>query len=147
MSCLSYLSNINHLVFWGTFVDSFCKPAGETVKVKVKYTLYRDWGSVQAVRPVGGVEVYVALPFHDHDTGSGWGVSVRPGRSLLSGKTRYPLYRRMGEPQSRSGQVRKISPPPGFVPRTVQPLVIRYTDWATRRRTCDVSKLRNEARL
>jgi hypothetical protein len=30
----------------------------------------------------------------------------------LPGKTRYPLYRRLGEPQGRSGQVRKTSPPP-----------------------------------
>jgi hypothetical protein len=37
-----------------------------------------------------------------------------PGRSLAPGKTRYPLYRRLGGPQGRSGQVRKISPPPGF---------------------------------
>jgi hypothetical protein len=28
--------------------------------------------------------------------------------------TRYPLYSRLGRPQGRSGQVRKISPPPGF---------------------------------
>jgi len=27
---------------------------------------------------------------------------------------------------------RKISSPPGFDPRNVQPVVIRYTDWATR---------------
>jgi len=27
---------------------------------------------------------------------------------------------------------RKISPPPGFDPPTVQPVVSRYTDWATR---------------
>jgi len=25
----------------------------------------------------------------------------------------------------------KISPPPGFDPRTVQPVANRYTDWAT----------------
>jgi len=37
-------------------------------------------------------------------------------------KTRYPLYRRLGGPQRRSGQVRKISPPPGFDARTVQPV-------------------------
>jgi len=49
---------------------------------------------------------------------------------LPPGKTRYPLYRRLGEPQGRSGQVRKISPPPGFDPRNVQPVVSRYTDWA-----------------
>jgi hypothetical protein len=40
--------------------------------------------------------------------------------ALLPGKTRYPLYRRLGGPQARSGCVRKISPPPGFDPRTVQ---------------------------
>jgi hypothetical protein len=28
--------------------------------------------------------------------------------------------------------VRKISPPPGFQPRTVQPVDSRYTDYATR---------------
>jgi hypothetical protein len=43
-------------------------------------------------------------------------------------KTRYPLYRRLGGPQGRSGRVRKISPPPGFDPRTVQPVACSYTD-------------------
>ena len=43
-------------------------------------------------------------------------------------KTRYPLYWRLGGPQGRSGQVRKILPPPGFDPRTVQPVTSRYTD-------------------
>jgi hypothetical protein len=43
--------------------------------------------------------------------------AARPGRSVSMGKTRYPLYRRLGGPQGRSGQVRKISPPPGFDPR------------------------------
>jgi len=59
-----------------------------------------------------------------------WSAS-HPGR-VNPGKTRYPLYRRLGEPQSWSGQVRKISPPPGFDPRTVQPVASHYTDWATR---------------
>jgi hypothetical protein len=58
--------------------------------------------------------------------------AARPDRNLLPEKNRYPLYRRLVEPQGRSGQVRKISPPPGFDPRTVQSLVSRYTDWATR---------------
>ena len=42
--------------------------------------------------------------------------------------TRYPLYRRLGEPQGRSGQVRKIPPPQGFDPRIVQPVASHYTD-------------------
>ena len=54
------------------------------------------------------------------------------GRFLPPGKNRYPLYRRLGGPQGRSGQVRKISPPLGFDPRTVQPVASRYTDCANR---------------
>ena len=34
-------------------------------------------------------------------------------------------------PQGQSGQVWKISPPPGFDHRTVQPIASRYTDYAT----------------
>ena len=50
--------------------------------------------------------------------------------ALPPGKTRYPLYRRLGGPKGRSGRVRKISPPLWFDPRTVQPVASRYTDWA-----------------
>ena len=50
--------------------------------------------------------------------------------ALPPGKTPYPLYRRLGGPQGRSGRVRKSSPPPGFDPRTVQPIASRYTDCA-----------------
>jgi hypothetical protein len=48
-----------------------------------------------------------------------------------------PLYPRewpgthcTGDWVGRSGRVRKISPPPGFNPRTVQPVASRYNDWA-----------------
>ena len=43
-------------------------------------------------------------------------------------KTRYPLHRRLGVSQSQSGQVRKISPPAAFDPRTIQPVASRNTD-------------------
>jgi len=46
---------------------------------------------------------------------------------LPLGKSRYPLYTRLGGSHSRSGQVRKISPPPGFYPRAVQAVASRYT--------------------
>jgi hypothetical protein len=49
---------------------------------------------------------------------------------LYPGQTRYPLYRRLGGPQGGSELVRKISPPLGFDPRTVQPVASRYTDCA-----------------
>jgi hypothetical protein len=50
--------------------------------------------------------------------------------ALPPGMIRYPLYRRLGRFQSRSARVLKISPPPGFVPRTDQPVASRYTDYA-----------------
>ena len=98
---------------------------------KVKCTL------LQALRLCTGRTAHrgsrgIVLPFRDHGTRRGEGSTSRPSRSLPPGKTRYPLYRRLGGPQGRSGQVRKISPPPGFDPRTVQPVASRYTDYATR---------------
>ena len=41
--------------------------------------------------------------------------------ALPPGKTRYPLYRRLGGPQGRSGRVRKISPLLGFDPGPPSP--------------------------
>ena len=73
-----------------------------------------------------------ALVFLDHGTRRGEESASRFGRSLPPGKTRYPLYRGLGGPQGRSGQVRKIPPPPGFHPRTFQPVASRYTDYTTR---------------
>ena len=99
--------------------------------------LYRHWGSVQALRLCTGRTVHrgsrgIVLPFHafmttalEGDEGS----ASRLGHSLLPGKTRYPLYRRLCGPQGRCGKYR---PPPGFDLRTVQPVASRYTDWATR---------------
>jgi len=57
----------------------------------------------------------------------GEGSASRPGRTLPPGKTWYPLHWRLGGPQGRSGQVRIISPSPGFDPRTVQPVGSRHT--------------------
>jgi hypothetical protein len=62
--------------------------------------------------------------------GGEWSAS-RPGRTLTPGKTRYPLHRRLGGPQGRSGRTENLAPP-GFDPRTVQPAISHYTDWATR---------------
>jgi hypothetical protein len=101
------------------------------VKIKVKVT------HVQAMRLCTSRTAHrgsrgIAIPIHDHGTRTGEGSASRPGRSLPPGKTRYPLYRRLGGTQGRSGQVRKISPPLEFDPWTVQPVASCYTDWATR---------------
>jgi hypothetical protein len=46
--------------------------------------------------------------------------------ALPPGMTRYLLYKRLSSPKARSGRVLKISPPPGFDPRTVQLVASRY---------------------
>ena len=48
--------------------------------------------------------------------------------ALTPGMIQYPLYRRLGGPQGRSGRLRNIFPLPGFDPWTVQPVASRYTD-------------------
>jgi len=60
----------------------------------------------------------------------GEGSPSRPVRSLTPGKTRYPLYRTLGGPQGRSGQVRKILPPPGFDPKTVHCMDRHHNDYS-----------------
>ena len=47
---------------------------------------------------------------------------------LALGKTRYPLYRRLGGPRGWSGRAQKISPSLGFDPWTVQSTASRYTN-------------------
>jgi hypothetical protein len=58
------------------------------------------------------------------------GVQRHAPAALTSGKTRYPLYGRLGGPRGWSGSVRNISPPRGFDPRTVEAAAGRYIDWA-----------------
>jgi hypothetical protein len=84
----------------------------------------RPWGRKRGSRGI-------ALPFRkpQHEKGMGW-LASRPGRLNPGKETRYPFYRRLGGPQGRFGRLRKISPPPGFDPRTVQPVASRYTDCA-----------------
>jgi len=53
-----------------------------------------------------------------------------PSRTLPPGKTRYPFHRRLGGPQGRSGRAENLVPT-GIRSRIVQPVVSRYTDWAT----------------
>jgi hypothetical protein len=74
-----------------------------------------------------GIALY---PFLTTALKGGEGSASRLGRLLPQGNTRYLLYMMLDGPQGRSGQVRKISPPPGFDPRTVQLVASRYTDRA-----------------
>ena len=59
----------------------------------------------------------------------GWSMPRSSRLTPPPGITRYPLYRRLGGPHGRSARVGEISTPPGFDPRTVQPVANRYTDY------------------
>jgi hypothetical protein len=54
--------------------------------------------------------------------------ALAPPAALPRGNTRYPLCRRLCGLEGRSGRVRKISPPPGFDPQTVQSVGSCSTD-------------------
>jgi len=56
--------------------------------------------------------------------------AARPGRTLPSGETWYPFYRRMGGPQGRSGRAENLVHT-GIRSRSVQSVVSRYTDLVT----------------
>ena len=91
---------------------------------------------VQALRLCTGRTAHrgsrgISLLFLDHDTRKGEGLASSPGRSLPPGKTRYPLCRRLGGPQGRSGREENLVPT-GIRSRTVQPVTSRYTHYATR---------------
>jgi len=124
VSCLLWYKPIYRLEDPVTIQEGRCMFSG---KIKVKCTL------IQALRLCTGRTAHrasrgIALLFMTTALEGGEGSASRPGRYLLLGKTRYPLYRRLGGPRGRSGQVRKISPPPGFDPRTAQPVASHYTD-------------------
>ena len=101
------------------------------VKLKVKVTL------VQALRLFTGRTAHrgskgIALPFHDHGTRRGWGVSVTP-RPLFTPVTEpVPIVQEAGWVPGPvwTGAENLAPPPPGFDPRTVQPVASIYTDWA-----------------
>jgi len=80
------------------------------------------------VWPRGWGEVYLYSSIPSALEGGEWS-AARPDRTLPPGKTRYPLYRRLGEPQGWSGRAENLVPT-GNRSRTVQPVVSRYTDWA-----------------
>jgi len=86
-------------------------------------------GNLKFLEPSGALQACngTALPF----TRRGEWSAACPSRTLSPGKTRYSFYSRLGGPQGRSGWVENLVPT-GIWSRTVQPVVSRYTDRATR---------------
>jgi hypothetical protein len=72
---------------------------------------------------------YSSTPSLTSALDGGGRLTPRPGRFTPKKVTRYPFYRRRGDPQGRSGRVRKTSRPPGFYTRTIHYITCRYTDY------------------
>jgi len=66
----------------------------------------------------------------------GWGVSVTPRQHLTPEKDPVPIVQEdgWGSRPVRTGAENFV--PPGFNPRTIQPVGSRYTDYATRPTIC-----------
>ena len=60
----------------------------------------------------------------------GWSTPC-PGHFTSWKETQYPPYRRLGGPWGQSGQLQKISPPPGFDSWTIQPIASCHTNYIT----------------
>ena len=100
--------------------------------VKVKSTLV----FIQALRLCKGRTTHrgsrgIALPFHDHGTRRGWGVSVTPRPLSTPGKDPVPIVQEAGWAPGLVWMAENLAPL-GFDPRTVHAVVSRYTDWAIR---------------
>jgi len=74
-----------------------------------------------------GIAVLFLVPRHSR---WGWGFSPMLRPPLPPKKTRYPLYSKLGGSQGRSRRAENLVPT-GIRSRTVQPVVSRYTNWAT----------------
>ena len=102
-----------------------------TSRTTVKRTL------VQALKLCTGRTAHrgsrgIALPFLDHGTRRGWGVSVTPRPLFTPGKDPVPIVQEAGWAPGPVWTGAENLDPPGFDPRTVKLVASRYTDWATR---------------
>ena len=121
--------------WWKSLKESGCLEIvvihGSTVftwwKVKVKTTLENAMEAQRGSRGIG-------VLFNFDARWGGWLSAPCPGL-FTPGKTRCPLYSRLGEPKKRSGEVRKISPPPGCDP-------LNRSEWLYRLRCCIDMELR-----
>ena len=80
------------------------KTTFQLIRMQIGFTLSQ---ATKALRESRGIALLYFRPLHQK------GVRVQrhaPTALYPRGKTRYPLYRRLGGPQGRSGLVRKISP-------------------------------------
>ena len=105
-----------YISFWIALYSVFF-PRTQLLVSILTFVLFIKCTPVQALRLCTGRTTHrgrrgIALLFLDHGTRRGWWISVTPRPLFTPGKDMISIYRRLGGPQDRSGQVRKISLPP-----------------------------------
>ena len=121
-----------HEVFALIEVGSAAPCAGLNTSVilaELLYKIYKVYSRIGHEGPEEEQRYMSTLSLTSALDGGGW-LTRRPGCFSPRKDTWYPLYRRLGGPQGWYGRVRKISPPPGIDPPTIQPVASLYTDWA-----------------
>ena len=107
--------------------SKFCRndaPSYQKIKLKVKWSRYRPGVAQRVGRGI-------ALLFHDSGTRRGWVVSSTPRPHFTPGKVPVPILQEAGWAPGPVWRAENLVPT-GIRSRTVQPVVSRYTDWATR---------------
>ena len=122
-----------------TFDRALCSRAN----VKVKSTL------VQALRLCTGPTAHrgsggIALLFLDHGTRRGWGVSFKPRPLFTPGEDPVPIVQEGGWAPGPVWTGAENLAPPGFDPRTVQPVASPHTDWTIPTHTANVPGTTNK---
>ena len=74
----------------------------------------------------------IALPCHGHGTRRWWRVGVTPRTLFTPGKEPVPIVQKTGRAPGPVWTGAENLAPSGFHPRGIQPIVSRYTDYATR---------------
>ena len=94
------------------------------IYIKVKWSSYRPGVAQRVGRGI-------ALLFHDRGTRRGWVVSSMPLPHFTPGKDPVRILQEAGWAPGPFGREENLVPT-GIRSLTVQPIVSRYTDWATR---------------
>jgi len=130
LSCLM-LNMLSAKQFYTTWLNNYL---GMTVMTSV-CRWYKWWKVkctiVKALRLCRGRTAHrgsrgIALLFFDHGTRRGWGVSVTPRPLFTAGKDPTPIVQEAEYPRGSLDRCGKSRSPPGFDPRTVQPVASRY---------------------
>jgi hypothetical protein len=93
--------------------------------IQVKWSRYRPCVAQRVGRRI-------ALLFHDRDTRRGWVIGSTPRLHFTPGKDPVPILQEAGCAPGPGWTGAENLVPTGIPSRTVQPVVSRHTDWATR---------------